>query len=242
MGGRVMTNELKDRVDKIAHLEEFFPFEMVQGDCGKRNNPETNICLNTGASWMVSQDGKSAHKVRNALEDINDIPQLIKDLFYFYQSFKKSWSKAEDDWAREKIQKEDLQKLIKDQQARIEELEGENSTLVALLNKQLFRNDDLKAREKVLVEALNNLPLRVKGYVVSNASDIPALFVLGKKHAETVADLVKQVSKRPDWVSIREASIIKTYAHDGWCQDITMPDTKELIKEALQSTKETSHE
>lgn len=90
----------------------------------------------------------------------------------------------------------------------------------------------MPALEKLLsTNWIAHLPLRVNGYVVSNASDRCALFVLGKETADIVAELLRKDSKRPDWVTVQAASFTKTSIHSGWFRDIPLPDTGELLIE-----------
>ena len=75
-------DDIQKRVDAVLHhkVKGIFPFELVQGDCIKRTNPHSAVVLNSGAAWLVSQDGRSAHKVRDYSAVINDMPDIIKSL------------------------------------------------------------------------------------------------------------------------------------------------------------------
>lgn len=60
----------------IEALKVLGPFELVNGDCGKRLNPHNNVNLNTNIAWVVGKGERSAHKQRGAMYLINS---LLKD-------------------------------------------------------------------------------------------------------------------------------------------------------------------
>ena len=96
---------------------------------------------------------------------------------------------------------------------------------------EIIRAECLRLQRSIetLMHELKHLPMQVRGFTVSNCSDVVALFVLGERGANKVAELLKLVSKKPEWVHIREASFVKTEHHDGWYQDVVMPDTIEIL-------------
>ncbi len=55
----------------IKALKFLAPFELVSGDTIKRTSPHSTVNLNSNATWAVSAEGRSAHKVREAIMTIN---------------------------------------------------------------------------------------------------------------------------------------------------------------------------
>lgn len=56
----------------LADLMELAPFELVQGDAIHRLCPGSRQVVNSCAVWVVSRDGKSAHKMRTIMQRINE--------------------------------------------------------------------------------------------------------------------------------------------------------------------------
>lgn len=57
------------RPDRLREVvKSLMPFEIVNGDSGRRTNPSNNINLNSNHSWLVSAPERSQHKLRMKLD------------------------------------------------------------------------------------------------------------------------------------------------------------------------------
>ena len=93
----------KTFIDEVKALERLFPFEIVQGDMIMRTNPHSSVCVNSGGAWLVSQDIKSAHKLRVMAETVNGMAEALIAI----DELSKKWLKGhtEEEWCGEQIQK-----------------------------------------------------------------------------------------------------------------------------------------
>lgn len=57
----------------LEALKVLGPFSVVQGDTITRLQPGSNVQLNMSATWAVSSEARSGHKIRTAVEKINAI-------------------------------------------------------------------------------------------------------------------------------------------------------------------------
>lgn len=65
---------------EIERLRDLFPFEVAQGDAIHRLNPSSRQVLNTNTSWLVSQEGRAAHKLKSDAESLNNLLKIIDAL------------------------------------------------------------------------------------------------------------------------------------------------------------------
>jgi hypothetical protein len=73
------TSTMRESGKLMDALKLLAPFELVSGDTIKRTSPHSTVNLNSNATWAVSADGKSAHKVREAIAVINEAITHIED-------------------------------------------------------------------------------------------------------------------------------------------------------------------